>query len=107
MERAPLFERIVASAPARAVNVASVARAGRSISATSTSIAATAAVCCETFLELNDAELRASDVDLYPIHLALAEGALSEHEFGAWLRKHVGLASGHQAHERHARYARR
>lgn len=64
----------------------------------------TAAVCCETFIELNDAVLHADDLELYPIYLALAEGALSEAKFAAWLRKHIELAPGHRVHERRARY---
>ncbi|TAN07976.1 MAG: type II toxin-antitoxin system death-on-curing family toxin [Rhodanobacteraceae bacterium] len=67
----------------------------------------TAAVCCETFIELNDAVLKADDLDLYPVYIAIAAGSLSEHEFAAWLRQHVELAPGHQVHEKRARYARR
>lgn len=67
----------------------------------------TAAVCCETFLELNDAELHADDLELYPVYLALAEGTLREAEFAAWLRHCVKLQSGKQIHEPRARYARR
>src|SRR5688572_32873512 len=47
----------------------------------------TAAVACETFLELNGATLEADDLDLYPVYLALAEGKLAEREFAAWLRE--------------------
>ncbi|MCB1629383.1 MAG: type II toxin-antitoxin system death-on-curing family toxin [Xanthomonadales bacterium] len=46
----------------------------------------TAAVACETFLLLNDVEIIADDVALYPVYLALAEGRLSENEFADWLR---------------------
>lgn len=49
----------------------------------------TAAVACETFLELNGATLEASDPDLYPVYLALAEGKLREKDFAAWLRARV------------------
>lgn len=49
----------------------------------------TAAVACETFLLLNGATLAASDLDLYPRYLALADGALTETEFAAWLRQHM------------------
>jgi len=52
----------------------------------------TAAVCCETFLELNGAMLEAEDADLYPHYLALAEGKLKEREFAAWLRERLTLA---------------
>lgn len=66
----------------------------------------TAAVCCETFIELNDAVLKAGDLELYPAYLALAEGSLSEHDFAAWLRQHIELAPGHRVHEKRAHYAR-
>ncbi len=46
----------------------------------------TAAVACETFLELNGATLEAEDLELYPLFLALAEGKLGEQDFAAWLR---------------------
>ncbi|MCB1635551.1 MAG: type II toxin-antitoxin system death-on-curing family toxin [Xanthomonadales bacterium] len=49
----------------------------------------TAAVACETFLLLNDVEIIADDVALYPVYLALAEGRLSENEFADWLRKQL------------------
>ncbi|MGH8631859.1 MAG: type II toxin-antitoxin system death-on-curing family toxin [Burkholderiales bacterium] len=49
----------------------------------------TAAVCCETFLELNGAALEASDLDLFPQYLALAEGKLAERDFAAWLRERL------------------
>lgn len=49
----------------------------------------TAAVVCETFIELNDADLLAADADLFPRFLALAEGKLKEREFATWLRAHI------------------
>ena len=45
----------------------------------------TAAVVCETFLELNGFELTANDGDLYPMFLGLAAGDVSEAELAAWL----------------------
>jgi death on curing protein len=45
----------------------------------------TAAVVCETFLELNGFTLNASDVEMYPVFLALAEGSLTEAELVDWL----------------------
>lgn len=66
----------------------------------------TAAVCCETFIELNDAVLKADDLKLYPAYIALATGSLSEHDFAAWLRQHIELAPGHRVHEKRVRYAR-
>jgi death-on-curing protein len=48
----------------------------------------TAAVVCETFLELNGYSLAATDEQLYLVFLSLAEGSLSESEFAAWLLAH-------------------
>lgn len=67
----------------------------------------TAAVCCETFIRLNDGNLVADDLALYPIYIALAEGSLSEDDFAAWLRKHITLAPGHRISEPGAAYAAR
>jgi death on curing protein len=49
----------------------------------------TAAVVCETFLELNGMSLEATDIELYPVFLSLAEGSLSESELAAWLTSHT------------------
>jgi death-on-curing protein len=49
----------------------------------------TAAVCCETFIELNGASLAAEDVDMFVRFLALAEGKLGAEKFAAWLRAHL------------------
>lgn len=46
----------------------------------------TAAVACEVFIALNDARLEATDLELYPTYLALAEGSLDEAAFADWLR---------------------
>jgi death-on-curing protein len=67
----------------------------------------TAPVCCETFIRLNDANLVADDLALYPVCIGLAEGTLSEDDFAAWLRKHITLASGHRVSEPSAEYAAR
>ena len=67
----------------------------------------TAAVACETFLLLNDASLQASDIELYPMYLALAEGSLSEADFAAWLRPHLRLEADRGVHEARARYGNR
>src|SRR4030095_7783947 len=64
----------------------------------------TAAVACETFLELNGATLEASDPELYPLYLALAEGKLGEREFAAWLREHVRRRGRGEARETRAAY---
>ena len=45
----------------------------------------TAAVVCETFLALNGFDLTATDVQMYPVFLSLAEGSLSEAELAKWL----------------------
>lgn len=64
----------------------------------------TAAVACETFLELNGATLGASDPELYPVYLALAEGKLSERDFAAWLRERVRTRGRGKAREPRAAY---
>jgi death-on-curing protein len=58
----------------------------------------TAAVACETFLELNGATLEADDLELYPLYLALAEGKLGERDFAAWLRGRVRTRRRGEAH---------
>jgi death-on-curing protein len=59
----------------------------------------TAAVACETFLDLNGATLEADDLELYPRYLALAEGKLSERDFAAWLRLHTRARGRGRARE--------
>ena len=59
----------------------------------------TAAVSCETFVELIGAKLEADDLDLYPMYLALAEGKLAERDFAAWLRERLQFAPRGEAHE--------
>lgn len=49
----------------------------------------TAAVCCETFIEVNGARLNAEDTELFPFFLALAEGKLPAEELAAWLRTRI------------------
>ncbi len=49
----------------------------------------TAAVVCETFLELNGYELIATDMELYPVYLALAAGDMPESDFAQWLTSHT------------------
>ena len=49
----------------------------------------TAAVVCETFLELNGASIEASDAEMYPVFLDLAAGQLTEDELAAWLESHT------------------
>ena len=64
----------------------------------------TAAVACETFLELNGATLEASDLELYPLYMALAEGRLAARDFAAWLRERVRWRGRGEAHEARAAY---
>ncbi len=64
----------------------------------------TAAVACELFLALNDAILEASNVELYPVYLALAEGSLAEAEFADWLRPRLQLRPRDAVHEPKQRY---
>ena len=64
----------------------------------------TAAVACETFLELNSATLEAEDLELYPVYLELAEGKLNERNFAAWLRGRVRTRGRGEAHEPRSAY---
>lgn len=64
----------------------------------------TAAVACETFIQLNRATLEASDVELFPVYLALAEGKLSERDFAAWLRPRLKTRSRGGVNEKRGRY---
>lgn len=66
----------------------------------------TAAVACEVFIRLNGAELEATDLELYPMYIGLAEGSISEAEFAEWLHERIVLASGNQVHEPRAAYGR-
>ncbi|MDM4770285.1 type II toxin-antitoxin system death-on-curing family toxin [Solimonas sp. SE-A11] len=64
----------------------------------------TAAVVCETFIELNDAQLIAEDAELFPRFLALAEELLSAEEFAGWLRPRIQSTPREQVQERRAQY---
>ncbi len=66
----------------------------------------TAAVCCETFVEVNGGHLEAEDPDLYVQYLALAEGKLPERDFAAWLRARLRSAPSGGVHEPRAASAR-
>lgn len=63
----------------------------------------TAHVCYRVFLALNDIEFDASDEEKYTVMLALAEGALKEEAFAAWLRLHIKLKPGKRVQEPRAR----
>ncbi|HET7569165.1 MAG TPA: type II toxin-antitoxin system death-on-curing family toxin [Gammaproteobacteria bacterium] len=64
----------------------------------------TAAVACETFIELNRLRLVATDVELFPRFLALAEGLLGMEEFAEWLRLRITPNSSDQIHENKKSY---
>ena len=59
----------------------------------------TATVCMETFIRLNGGQLLASDADLFPRILALADGRLSEADFAQWLRDHLQEGQVQPLHE--------
>jgi death on curing protein len=67
----------------------------------------TAAVCCETFIELNGATLEADDAELFPRYLALAEGKLAERDFAAWLRERLRPGARGEVHEPRKTYRAR
>lgn len=64
----------------------------------------TAAVACETFILLNDAALEASDDELYPRYLGLAEGSLDEAGFADWLRTKIVAKPAGKMQEPKPRY---
>jgi death on curing protein len=65
----------------------------------------TAHVCYRAFLALNDATLVASEEEKYVAMLALAEGAMTEADFAAWLRRHIQTIPGNEVHEPRPGYA--
>lgn len=67
----------------------------------------TAAVACETFLLLNHVVLKASNIELYPMYIALAEGSVSEADFATWLRPRLKIEPTGAVHESKPRYRRR
>lgn len=64
----------------------------------------TAAVVCETFIVLNNGELLADDLKLYPQYLGLADGSISEAAFAEWLRLHVRVGGRHAINEPRSHY---
>ena len=64
----------------------------------------TAAVACETFILLNDAALEASDDELCPRYLGLAEGSLDEAGFADWLRTKIVAKPAGKVQEPKPRY---
>lgn len=64
----------------------------------------TAAVMCETFVELNGHTLVATDLEIYPLYLRLATGELGEDEFAAWLRPRLTPHTLQGVHEPRGRY---
>lgn len=67
----------------------------------------TAAVCCETFIELNGATLAAEDLELFKQYLALADGKLAERDFAAWLRERIQRGARGEVHEPRKAYRAR
>lgn len=63
-------------------------------------------MACETFVMLNGGIIDAGDLELYPCHVALAEGTLPEADFADWLRKHIRFDAGKRVNEPRARYGR-
>jgi death-on-curing protein len=59
----------------------------------------TAAVCCETLIELNGATLEAADAELFSQYLSLAEGRLAERDFAGWLRERMRSGPRSEVHE--------
>jgi len=49
----------------------------------------TAAVVCETFIDLNRYQLMADDKSMYLAFLQLAEGTLSEEDLADWIHSHL------------------
>ncbi len=66
----------------------------------------TAAVACEVFVMLNGATIEATDLELYPLYVALADGSLPEADFAAWLRPRLKLVGDASVNEPRAQYAR-
>jgi death-on-curing protein len=64
----------------------------------------TAHVAYRTFLELNGAELVATDEEKYLTMLMLAEGKIGERDFAAWLRERVRPRGRGAAHEPRSTY---
>jgi len=64
----------------------------------------TAAVACETFIDLNGSSLNASDAELFAHYLALAEGELSESQFADWLTQHMLMSHPKNLQEEPALY---
>lgn len=67
----------------------------------------TAAVACETFIELNGGKLVAEDLELFPVFLAVAEGQMTVEEFATWLRARIARTQGGEIHEPRPAYKRR
>lgn len=59
----------------------------------------TAAVLCEVFIELNSGTLTASDLELYPQYIGLADGSLTEKDFAEWLRARIQIDALRQVQE--------
>ncbi len=64
----------------------------------------TAAVACETFIELNGMSLQATDLELYPVYLDLATGKLEEDELAGWLRPRLSPHAPSGVHDAQGSY---
>ena len=66
----------------------------------------TAAVACELFLALNNAVLLATNIELYPVYLSLADGSFAENEFADWLRPRLRVENDRAVNEPKPKYRR-
>lgn len=64
-------------------------------------------VCCRVFVKLNGGDVVASDEAKYVTMLALAEGAMAEEGFAAWLRTHIVTEPRGRVQEPRRRYGKR
>jgi death-on-curing protein len=65
----------------------------------------TAAVACETFIELNGSSLVATDLELFPVYVDLAAGKLDEDGLAAWLRPRLTPRAPAAVHDRQGSYS--
>ena len=67
----------------------------------------TATVCCELLIRLNGARLDATDADMFPVFLRMAEGLLSQMQLADWLRERIVSTPQGQVQEAAAAYRSR
>jgi death-on-curing protein len=46
-------------------------------------------VLCRTFLQINDFDIDATDVEKYRAVIAVADGSMNEEQFAEWIRIHL------------------